>query len=225
MKSRIKLITTISLILVISAVLFGVCTASAQPGIRVQAGGASKDRLVVKKSDFNPPVRISMVKTRKGKVETDKPYQDSDDSVRGLTVSISNASGKGITYIDVAMLFRRTDNREPGPPAVWHLEYGDSPFLQPAGESIAPVKVIPILPKETFELEMSDHHFGELQTFLRMANFPPSLNIMELRVMGLGFSDGTAWSGRMVRRDSDSPAGWSPIDSPTPDSFKLRSRR
>ena len=75
------------------------------------------------------------------------------------------------------------------------------------------LRIKPVKDKESFEITLSDHDLDRLETFLREINYP-ALNCIEVRVGVIGFSDGTVWTGRMMRRDADSPFGWSIIEPP-----------
>lgn len=173
----------------------------------------AQERVIVKKSDWNPPVKISQVKTKKGVVELDKPYSDDNDWLKGLTVRLDNHSGKDVTYLEVEVLFRRPNDTANEPPGVWHLEYGEDPFRYQTGEPVPDIKIKPIKDGDSFEVSLSDHDFDQVNTFLRNIKYSV-VNGIEVRVMVIGFGDGTAWTGRMMRRDPSSPFGWSPIEPP-----------
>src|SRR5260221_1719599 len=50
-----------------------------------------QERIIVKKSDFDPPLSITLVKTKKrGTVETNTKFLDDDDWIRGLAVEVRN---------------------------------------------------------------------------------------------------------------------------------------
>src|SRR5437762_8128478 len=62
--------------------------ASAAVGQSTQEGPV-QDRIIIKKADFNPPVSITVVKTKKrGTIETNTSFLDDDDWIRGLEVHI-----------------------------------------------------------------------------------------------------------------------------------------
>jgi hypothetical protein len=213
MNSRTKFILIVSSLLTVLILILGVYKTTAQRQVLAPAGAERQDRVIIKKSDFDPPVKIVVMKTRKGEIKSGKPYHDDDDWLQGLTVGLDNNSGKNLTYISVEVLLRRPDNQAHEPPGVWTLEYGDDPFHYTSGELRPPVSVKPIKDGESLEITLSGHDFDRVKTFLRELNYP-SLNGIEVRVSVIGFSDGTAWTGRMMRRDSDSPFGWSPIEPP-----------
>lgn len=210
MNTRMKLALSGSLLLLALLVADYKTTAQRQPD---SSANQPQERVIVMKLDFTPPVRITTIKTKKGVIEPDKPYPDNDDWLKGLTVLLDNESGKNLTYIDVEVLFHRPDNQAYEPPGVWHLEYGEDPFRYTSGEAVPPVRVKPIEHSDTFEIRLSDHDFDQLGVFLRDAKYSVVRGV-EVRVNVIGFSDGTAWNGRMIRRDPSSPIGWSPIEPP-----------
>ena len=118
-----------------------------------------------------------------------------------------------VTYIGVEILFRRPAKQSEEPGAIWDLEYGDNPFHYKSEKDMPPLHVKPVLPGDTVEIHLSDNDFDQIKFFLKEAGYPPSVNFIELRITSLGFSDGTAWNaGRINRRDSTSPWGWTPIN-------------
>lgn len=205
------------------AVLFLLCLASvllikAIPSAGIAQStqeGQAQERIIVKKSDFNPPVSITIVKTKKrGALQTNKTFLDDDEWIRGLEISVGNDSGKTVTYIGVELLFRRTEDQEQGLPAGWFFNYGLDPFRYESEESMPPPQVKPVLPGGTVVMTLSDREYDEIRRFLKDIRFPKSVKRIELRVVEIGFSDGTAWNaGRLYRREPKSFRWWSPTDN------------
>jgi hypothetical protein len=110
------------------------------------------------------------------------------------------------------MTFSRPENQAQEPAAVWHLEYGFSPLWFKPEEAIPSPQVKTILPGDTMEITLSDKNFENLKLYLKNTRYPIRIKKIELRVIGIGFSDGTVWNGRMFRRDPKAPGGWSPIE-------------
>src|SRR5205085_5375576 len=68
---------------------------------------------------------------------------------------------------------------------------------------------------ESIELFMPDEAYSGTKTILKELKFPESIKRIEIIVEAVGFEDGTAWSGgRLWRRDSNAPRGWSPVEKP-----------
>jgi hypothetical protein len=174
-----------------------------------------EERLIERRSDFSPPVKITLTKTKKKAVKFDEKFLDDDEWFRGLTVNVANASGKTVTYIDVGIIFPRPESQAQEHPAIWHLEYGSNPDMENSDPINSPLKVKPILPGDTIEITLRDVSFDNIKTFLKNIKYPTSIKKIELSVMEVGFSDETLWSaGRMFHRDPNGPHGWSPIKQP-----------
>lgn len=177
--------------------------------------GPVQDRIIVKRADFNPPVSITAVKTKKrGTIQPNNRFLDDDDWIRGLEVHVRNDSTKTVSYVGVELLFRRTRDQEAGLPAGWTFNYGPDPFRYESAESLPASQVAPILPGRTVAMVLSDREYDQIKSFLKDIPFPQSKRL-ELRVTKIGFGDGTAWNvGRTYRRDSNGYRGWSPVDEP-----------
>ncbi|HKB66790.1 MAG TPA: hypothetical protein VKC61_13120 [Pyrinomonadaceae bacterium] len=217
MNSRIKLVLIASLSLTTTILLIGTFRTSAQRKTLEQGETSgqeqSEERVVNKKSDFSPPMDITLAKTKKGSIKFNRKFLEDDDWLRGLTVSVANASGKTVTFIGVEIFFKRPGEHSGEPGALWHLEYGDDPFHYQSETDMPSLRVKPVPPGGTVEIQLSDNDFDQMKIFLKEAKYPTSVNFIELRITDIGFSDGTAWNaGRMNRRDSKSPWGWSPIN-------------
>jgi hypothetical protein len=220
MNNRLKLILIASLFLTIALLLVGSYRTSAQRKtdgtVETLEQEQSNQRVVHKKSDFSPPVAITLAKAKKGPIKFNGKFLDDDDWFKGLTVSIENTSGKTVTFISVEISFNRPEKQSEEPGAVWHLDYGDNPFRYQSESLMPPLRVKPISPGDTVEIRLTDNDFEQIKVFLKDAKYPASIKAIELRITDLGFNDGTAWNaGRINRRDSNSPWGWSPIN-PSP---------
>ena len=161
-----------------------------------------QDRIIVKKSDFDPPANITVIKTKKrGTVETNTRFLDDDDWIRGLEIHVVNDSNKTVTYLGMELKFRPTKDQANGLPAVWPFDYGLDPFWFENEDSMPPRQVKPVLPGSTVMVALSDREYDEIKGFLLHAGFPSNLRRLEVRVIKIGFSDGSAWNaGRIYRR-------------------------
>lgn len=174
-----------------------------------------QDRRMIKKSDFNPPVKVTLVKTKGGLVDTDMIFPADDEWLKGLTIQILNDSGKTVTFVGMQLCFRRTDDQEKGLPAAWPFDYGVDPFWYEDAKSMPKSQGVEVSPGSTVEMGLSDLEYDEVKSFLRDAGFPTSIKQVELSIVKVAFSDGTAWnSGRVYRRDPSAPKKWRPIDEP-----------
>ena len=172
-----------------------------------------RERRIDKVSHYSPPVKITVVKTKKKRsIRFEEKFVDDDDWLKGLTVRLDNSSGKSFTYARIEVQFRRPQDQEQDPPAIWYLEYGDYPFRYKTEEEIPPVRVKAVLPGESLEISLSDSDFNQLDLFLKDTRYFNGGNTIELRITDIGFTNGTVWShGQILKRDPKSFWGWSPI--------------
>lgn len=202
MNSRTRFLLIAAVLPIVAAVMISSQRAGAKRNTVDLPSSQPQDRLMVKKADFDPPVKITLVKTKGGLVETDKNFSADDDWLRGLTIQVLNDSGKTVTYIGMQLSFRRTDDQEKGLPAIWPVAYGVDPFRYEDWESMPKPQGVRVLSGSTVEIALSDLEYDEIKSFLRDIGFPSSVKKAELRVIKVGFSDGTAWnSGRVYSRD------------------------
>jgi hypothetical protein len=167
----------------------------------------ARERLIVKKSDFNPPVWIRRLKTKNKLVPIGKRFEEDDDWLTEFTVVLLNTSNKSLTHVGVEMLFRH----EPQlltPPAAWTIAYGPNPFhYKTQGEM--PASTVPsVLPGGEIEIKLSESQYSDLKQFLSDAGFPETIHMVEIRITSIGFVDGTAWFGKMLKRDLLNPGKW-----------------
>lgn len=172
------------------------------------------------KADFNPPVTITAVKTKGGELKTDRKFFADDDWLQGLTVQVANQSGKTITFIGIELTFFRGDDQAPGLPVSWPFEYGLDPF-DSDDAAVPHSRFRSIQPGEKIDIILLDREYEEIKKGLRETHFPTSIKKVEMRVLKIGFDDGTAWNaGYMFRRDPKNMReplkGWTPIEDPCP---------
>jgi len=175
-----------------------------------------QDRMVEKQSFSNEPVKITVVKTKKGVVNTGEKFKDEADWLKGLKISVANTSGKPITYVRVGLSFPRPENHETSKenPYGESLEYGVNPFATEGVETANQVQAIAA--GKSTELIMPDEAYADTKTLLKELKFPENIKRVIVLVEAVGFEDGTAWSaGQFWRRDPTSMRGWSRIETPS----------
>ena len=199
------------LVLIFSAILLSSYKGQAQPqGVGAQAPSLQRgERAIMKSTDFNPPVSIKAVKTKGRSVPLDKKFTDEDDWLKGFAVLVRNDSNKTITHIGLRMVFRGGEGQLP---ARWHLGYGPDPFFYKSDAAVPRPDVPGVLPGGEIELKLSDAELEDLKTFLNKVGFPDPVHV-EIGVNSIGFADGTAWYGRMLKRGTDG-IKWKRVDPP-----------
>lgn len=172
-----------------------------------------RERSIYKRSDFSPPVKITLAKTKnRGSIRFEQKFIDDEDWLKGLTVSLDNSSGKSFIYARIEIKFPPPEGQERALPAIYPLEYGDNPLSYKTEDEMPPRRVKPVLPGKSLEITLSDDTFNDLEFFLKAAGYIRGTNAVELRITDIGFTDGTVWNlGRILRRDPKSLWGWSPL--------------
>lgn len=205
-------VMVIVLVLTLSVVFLGSYKGKAQPQNVESPPFQERERAIMKKTDFSPPARIKAVKTKGRSVPLSKRFVDDDDWLKGLAVLVHNGSNKTISHIGIEMLFRPVGGGQQVP-AGWFLNYGPNPFHYKTNDAIPASTVPNILPEGEIELNLSDAEFEDLKIFLKEAGFPDKIHVVEIRVNTIGFADGTAWFGKMLKRDSGNRTGWTIVDT------------
>ncbi|HEY0077360.1 MAG TPA: hypothetical protein VGB73_01855 [Pyrinomonadaceae bacterium] len=166
-------------------------------------------KLFEKGDDFNPPVKITLVKSKIGVIATDKKIDTDDDWLKGLTIRVRNDSGKVVTHVSVELRFRRPQNQATERDLVVPLSYGSDPFDSRALSPSSPPAFV--LPGQTIDVSVSDTKYESIRSMLNDLNYPPSIKAVRARIRAIGFEDGTAWaSGTIFERDPNNPGEWLP---------------
>lgn len=215
MNNRRKVLLIASSFLVASLGLHGLYETSAQRYALMPVAHQSRTRMILTDSHIKLPVKISMVKVKNRKVDSGKEFDEDDDWLRGLTVQVTNKSNTAVTSIHLELVFPRSKDEPTGVAAAWPLRKGVDPFISEFTNEADSVEVELAPPGGQLELALSDMQYEQIVEFLQENNFPFPPKRLEIQVLTIGFADGTAWNGRMYRKDptySDGPLkGWRPL--------------
>lgn len=191
-------------VLTLSAVILSYNSAAQPQGNATQEPAPprfqERERAIRKNTDFNAPVKIKSVKAKGRAVPMDEKFIDEDDWLKGFTVVVRNDFTQSATHVGVELLFRPI-NGISATPAVWILSYGPDPFSDKTTDAIRR-SIVPVLPGAEVELQLSDAELDDLKGFLKKAGFPDKIHAIEVRVNTIGFIDGTAWYGKLLKRGS-----------------------
>jgi hypothetical protein len=169
------------------------------------------ERILEKGDDFDPPVKITLIKSKIGVIETDKKIAADDDWLKGLSLRVRNFSDKTVTHVSIELQFKRPPDQAQELDMLAPIDYGPNPFRPSQGDSINPPP--PILPGQAREITLSDAQYDSLRTLLDELKYPASIRALKVRVRSIGFSDGTTWvSGRIFKRNPDKPDDWIPLN-------------
>lgn len=186
-------------------------------------GAQKPDKILEKGDDFDPPVKITLVKSKIGVIETDKEIAADDDWLKGLTIRVRNLSDKIVTNVSIELQFRRPPNQAQELDLIAPLDYGPNPYYSPQKDSTSPPA--PILPEQTQDIFLPDAQYDSLRSLLNERKYPADIKAVRIRVRSIAFSDGTVWtSGRIFKRDPNKPDDWIPLDQAQGAVGKQRSR-
>lgn len=173
-----------------------------------------KERVIVKLGKRDNPVKITLVKTKKGVVKTGKNFTDEDDWFKGLTISVGNASSKTITYLVVELFFPRPEVQQGQLPLAYPLSIGR---LTSRSGSVPTRNFNPILSGDTVDISLSDANYEAIKTMLIQNGFPESIKKIRLSVREVYFTDGTVWmAGAWFGPDPNDPQRLILINPPEP---------
>ena len=171
--------------------------------------GQGSDKILEKGDEFDPPVSITLIKSKIGVIERDKKIDASDDWVQGLVVRLRNDSDKPVTHVAVELRFRRPPNGAKDYDFVSTIEYGPGLFDSP--HTASPDSPAPILPGETAEVTLSNADYESIKSALDELRYPKGIKRVGIGIKEVIFNDGTAWiAGVIFRRDPNNPNRWVP---------------
>src|SRR6185369_3148195 len=125
----------------------------------LHAFAQGNERAINIKDDPRSPVKIMNVHTKGRKVESNKPFVDDDDWLKGLTVDVRNDSDKTITFLQLELFFQGTEPaKKPG--ASFTLDFGDNPFRYDSAAAVPPLSVKPVSPGEHLEITLTGDRFS-----------------------------------------------------------------
>lgn len=177
------------------------------PNVTQSSSSQSADKILERGKDYDPPVKIILVKSKIGVIETDKKISASDDWLKGLTIRVRNESDEIVTGLVIFLQFRRPANQAKELDLVAPIPYGRDPLASPEETPAATAE--PILPGQTTDIALSNQAYDSLRSILDNLNYPVSIRSVKLVVKIIGFQDGTYWSnGTIFRRDPNNPGKW-----------------
>lgn len=202
-----KRLTGVVVFLAMALIALLLITHKGDAGVQEDPGLQHRERKISKKGG-RAPVKVSNIRAKGKVVAVNKPFVDSDDWLKELTIELANASGKTVTFVMVQLFFPQPDRSLKQPGAAVFMEYGDNPFNYESAAAMPALRVKPLLPGDVLELTLSDAKYDTIKPLLETAKIPHNESV-EVRVSAIGFSDGTAWSGQMAQRKVG--GGWIPL--------------
>ena len=191
-----------------SITLFGVAWLSG-----VHAGTQQEGERQIKKNSYpNEPVEFVELKNKMGRLPLNEKFKGpATEWLRGLTFTISNPSGKDITYLALILFFPKPHAAGPSEPSyVFDLIFGVSPqsnyyhnFRQKHPDKL-------LKHNDRLTLTLTDDQFEHIQKVLTALGYPPEIDNVEVSLSEVGFDDQTIWKGGQIinngaRPEADDP--------------------
>ena len=160
-------------------------------------------RVVVRRSWPIEPVRIVSVKTRNNaKVAFGQTFDEDDDWLDGLVLTVANNYDKPVTAVTISLVFRRQTG-DTRPPFAWNLHFGPSPLTAEYNQRDRN-KVINV--GETLELPLTLESYATLKRGFAETGYAESIQRVEIEVKEVGFEDGSMlYSGTLYLQDPAHP--------------------
>ncbi|HEX8069363.1 MAG TPA: hypothetical protein VF546_05400 [Pyrinomonadaceae bacterium] len=155
----------------------------------------------VKKTSYpNEPVEIVELKNRAGKLPLNEKFKGpAAEWLRGLTFTISNPSGKDITYVALNLYFPKRPDAPPSEPGyVCDLIFGVSPQSARYNDFRQRHPDKRLKHNEKLALTLTDEQFDNIQRVLAALGYPPGIDSVEVWLSEVGFDDGTLWKGGQI---------------------------
>lgn len=177
-----------------------------------------KDRTLNQIKRTNEPLEILKLKVKGKNANFKEKFAGDDDWFRGLTVNVKNISSKTIIFIDLGIIFPKTEEVAQDAQASDHLLYGHYPPL-PGEKGTPHPDEPPLNPGDTATLVLSDYE--GTREFLNQIGKPQSIKEIQISIDEVVFADEIKWhAGQLMRRDPNDPNSWMPI----PESINLNER-
>jgi hypothetical protein len=172
--------------------------------IPLAVGAAQEQDRVVSKMWRKPaPLKLRVIKTRKGEVKLDQKFADGDDWLKSLSIVLENVSGKTITYVEVGLLFPRDAEVLGKTPPLYHtLMYGHHPKAPAA--ALLNVPPLALKPGESITIALSDFDYSYITDNWRKLEPSRSIKDIRLHLYEIFFNDDTGWRvGHWLLNSSD----------------------
>ena len=163
-----------------------------------------QERLIDKESWRNEPIKILKLKTRDKTIELGKKFEEDDDWLYGLTVTVQNDSGKAIARIDIELIFPRRGGSSTPETAYYaaHLIYGKDPA------DVSPQEVLKlVLPGEKVDVKLLEVNVPSIMKDLEKLRYEQPVKLARIMLRAVTFVDGSMWAGdgELLYPDPDNP--------------------
>jgi hypothetical protein len=175
---------------VLLASLTYITSAQSAPGAHPQGNSEERTVTSVWKS---MPVEVRAVKTKNKSTHIGRPVAEGNDWFDGLTLSVTNVTGKSIVYIRGGFLFprpRHAANAEQ-PPKYQSFMYGQHPEASEAARlSFLPIN---LGPGESMDIMLGRSDYEIVKQRLKQIGYADSIKEIQLHLAEVYFDDGSFW--------------------------------
>lgn len=157
------------------------------------AAAQEAERVVEKTSRKPTPLKVKVIKTKKGEVPLGKKFVDSDeDWFNGLSIVLENVSGKTVTYVGVGFLFpRQAGDAGKAPPLYKSLSYGHHPSAP--SEATVGVRPLSLKPSQRITVKVSESDYFEIRNNLTRLEYAYNIRTIKFNLQEVYFNDGSGW--------------------------------
>lgn len=191
-----------------------------------------KTRLVKPTAYRDAPVEIVAIKVHGAPIAPHRAFTNDSDWLNGLTITLKNVFDKPVAYVSFlvgayyekdGVRIKKRDDKDVL--AMVEMGYGAKP--RRPDESAAPYRR-PIQPGESMDVVLTDAAREDLYSLLRNGGASTDVTEISVRLNEVYFEgeSETKWSlGFMLRRDTEDPRRWLPVESAGSHSHAVRKRR
>jgi len=150
------------------------------------------------------PVAIT-IKHRGQPIKPNEEFDGDADWLKELTLKLTNASDKTITYIAIHLIFPETATAEKPSTGLHQIELGVHPDV--------PSNRAPIIlrPGDSIEVTL-ENEYADIKKLVEHRVSIDKINKVTVRPQTALFDDGTmSFAGMLYRRDPNIPHRWNPI--------------
>src|ERR1700730_13074625 len=151
----------------------------------------TSQRLLDKNTWQSEPIVLEKVTANGTPVELGKGFWHDKNWLKGLTVTVKNASNQAIARIEINLSFPRPQPTSSDVPTyIVRLIYG----LEPSDPSYSATQK-PVLPGESVEVRLPDANLPFISQDLASLGYPQEISRARLTINTVTFMDGTTWAG------------------------------
>lgn len=150
-------------------------------------------RKIDKMSWRTEPLKILKTKTKGRQIEIGKNFDEGDDWLKGLVVTVQNISDKAIARIVLDLTFPRLEGPSTEIPTYTiRMMFG----LEPTDDGAETLKLVQ--PNETVDVKLLEVNLPFIAEDLKQLGYPEQINRARISIGSVTFSDGTMWVGETI---------------------------